>query len=111
MMGFRHCLIGLAAGGLLALPVLAQTPSLWGARAPATCTPLKQAGAPSAAQAAQLLRCAKESASESTGELWLMKTVNVEVGAATTYAAMYPLITMQGADTTKRTYPIRGGWT
>ncbi len=26
-------------------------------------------------------------------------------------AAMYPLITMTGADTTKKVYPIRGSWT
>ena len=40
-----------------------------------------------------------------------MEDVKVEIGGATDYVAMYPLITMSGADTTKKVYPIRGSWT
>ena len=102
----------LLAGLIVATPAAAQVDtSAWGTRPPATCTPLKQPGPPSAAQAAKLLRCAKETASMSSGESWLLEDLKVEVGGPTTYAAMYPLITMQGADVRKRTYPIRGSWT
>lgn len=83
----------------------------WGARAPAQCTPLKQSQPPSAAQAAQLFRCEKETASESSGELWLVEDLKVEIGGATPFAAMYRLVTMREADTSKRVYPIRGSWT
>jgi hypothetical protein len=104
---------GLALAASICAPVWSQSKSgaPWGARAPAQCTPLKQSQPPSAVQAAQLLRCEKEKGSESTGELWLMENVNVEVGGPTTYAAMYQKIIMQEADTTKPVYPIRGSWT
>jgi hypothetical protein len=85
--------------------------SPWGARSPAQCPSVQQGRPPSNEQAIQLLRCLKETASQSSGELWLMEDVRVEMGGPTDYAAMYPLITMTGADTTKKVYPIRGSWT
>lgn len=97
--------------GFVAPATADTTGSPWGARSPAQCQAVRQAKPPSVDQAIQLLRCVKESASQSTGELWLMEDVKVEIGGATDYAAMYPLITMNEADTTKKVYPIRGSWT
>ncbi len=102
------------AAALLATTVFAQanTGAPWGAgRGPATCTPLKQPKAPSPAQAAQLLRCAKERIYDSSGELWLLKSVNVEVGGPTAFRALYNIVTMPEADTTKQVHPIRGDFT
>lgn len=83
--------------------------SLWGARQAATCPQVRQA--PAAAVAAQLVRCAKESQSTSTGESWLVEDLQVQVGGPTPFAAMYNAVTMPDADTSKRVYPIRGSWT
>ncbi len=58
-----------------------------------------------------MVRCVKETGSESTGELWLVENLKVDIGGPTKYAAMYPIITMAEADTTKQVYPIRGSWT
>lgn len=82
---------------------------LWGTRAAAACPSVRQA--PSPAVAAQLVRCAKESQSLSSGESWLALDMQVQVGGATSFAAMYNAVTMPDADTRKSVYPIRGGWT
>lgn len=97
----------------LGVPAVAQSKSgePWGARAPAQCQPLKQSQPPTAAQAAQLLRCARERGSESSGELWLMEDIQVEIARPTTFVVMYQKIIMADADTTKPVYPIRGSWT
>lgn len=85
------------------------TRSLWGARTAATCPQIRQA--PSAAVAGQLVRCAKERQSTSTGESWLVEDLQVQVGGPTSFAAMYNAVTMPDADTRKSVYPIRGSWT
>ena len=82
----------------------------WGARAPAAC-PALRGGIPSAVQAAQLVRCAKEAAYPSSGELWLTRNVQVQVGPARSFASMYNIVTMANADTTRPVHPISGQWT
>lgn len=102
------------AGGLMLAPMaVAETASgaQWGARGPTACPSLRQGGPPTIAQAAQLLRCNKESASSASGELWLLKTVDIRMGRAVSFASMYNSFTMAEADTTQRVYPINGGWT
>ncbi|RYY27602.1 MAG: hypothetical protein EOP62_06280 [Sphingomonadales bacterium] len=81
----------------------------WGARTAATCPQIRQA--PTAATAGQLVRCAKERQSMSSGESWLVEDLQVQVGGPTSFVAMYNSVTMPDADTTKRVYPIRGSWT
>lgn len=85
------------------------TMKLWGTRAAATCPSVRQA--PTLALAAALVRCNKESQSTSTGESWLVADLQVQVGGATSFAAMYNAVTMPDADTRKSVYPIRGSWT
>jgi hypothetical protein len=107
-MKFACCLATLF---VIATPAMAQAPSPWGARAVTTCPPLKTVTPPTAAQAAQLVRCARESASSASGELWLAEKVVVKLGAATHFRDMYNVMTMADADTTKTVYPITGSWT
>ena len=83
----------------------------WGARDPGSCVPLRQAGPPSAEEAAALFRCRREAAYDASGELWLMEDVDVEVGGARPFMEMYNVIDMPDADTTKPVHPIKGGWT
>lgn len=95
----------------LSMPAVAQTPaSPWGARAVAVCPPLMTAAPPNAAQAAKLVQCFKDSASMSTGDLWLAEKVVVKLGAAKPFRDMYNVFTMPDADTTKQVYPITGSW-
>jgi hypothetical protein len=103
--------IGLA-GFLIGFPALAQVDvaKTWGTRSPMVCTPLKQKNPPNAAQAAKLVQCAKENASEASGELWLMQNLKVEVGKAMSFLVAYDQYIMAAADTTKRVYPIRGSF-
>lgn len=108
---------GLAAAiALLGIstPAMAQTPAVsgaaWGARSPAVCAPLMTAAGPSAAQAAKLVQCSKDSASTSTGDLWLAEKVAVQLGAAKPFRDMYNVFTMPDADTTKQVIPITGSW-
>lgn len=110
---FRFVAAALGALLVLAPAASAQAPSgaPWGARGPVVCPSFRQGGPPSVAQAAQLLRCNKESASSASGELWLLKTVDVRVGGAVSFASMYNEIAMPEADTRQRVYPINGGWT
>lgn len=94
------------AGGIA---VAQDARALWGTRPAAACPTVRQA--PSAAQAGALVRCAKESQSTSSGESWLVEDLQVQVGGATRFAAMYNEVTMPDADTRKPVYPIRGSWT
>lgn len=112
----RHLLracICIFAFGAFSSQVSAQAVSgaPWGARDPAQCTPLSQAEPPSAEQAAQLFRCLKDTASNSTGELWLAEDVAIDVGGGVPFETMFLEFNMQDADVTKAVHPIRGGWT
>ena len=82
----------------------------WGARDPAGCTPLTQAGPPSAEQAVALMKCKREAAMAS-GELWLMENVVVQIGGARPYLEQYESVVMPDADVAKPVYPVRGSWT
>lgn len=108
----RSTWLAMAGVGLAALSGVAGAQyagSPWGARKAATCPSVRQV--PSAAIAGQLVRCAKETQSMSTGESWLVEDLRVEVGGPTRFAAMYNAVTMPDADTRKSVYPIRGSWT
>lgn len=96
-----------------AQPVLAEAVSgaPWGSRNGTPCQSLTQKNAPSAAQATAILKCRRDKANESAGELWLMEKASIQVGASMPYAAAYHAWSMQGADTTKPVYPLRGSWT
>lgn len=93
-------------------PALAQTDvaQKWGTRSPMVCSPLKQKAAPTPVQATKLVQCNSEYASDSSGELRLMQNVKVEIGKSSSFVAMYNQYVMPAADTTKRTYPIRGSF-
>jgi hypothetical protein len=111
-MKFIH-LLATAPLVLIGLPATAQADpsSPWGARAPARCDALKVSAAPSAAQARQMVRCGHERASTSSGELWLMEDLAVEVGSAQPFKAFYNTYTMADADTKHPVHPIRGSFT
>ena len=83
----------------------------WGARNGSPCVAVKGAKAPTAAQATAILRCRRDTANQSSGELWLMERANVQVGGAMPFKTAYNTWTMQGADTTKAVYPLRASWT
>ncbi|GAP36228.1 hypothetical protein ABXN37_13830 [Piscinibacter sakaiensis] len=85
--------------------------SPWGARAPARCDGVKPAGTPTPAQVKQLLRCTHEQGSASSGELWLMEDLAVEIGSGQPFKAFYNTYTMADADTSKPVHPIRGSYT
>lgn len=102
--------LAVAVAVIGAAPAMAQTPSPWGARAAAVCPPLTTAAPPSAAQAVKLVQCFKDSASMSTGDLWLAEKVVVKLGAPKLFRDMYNVFTMPDADTTKQVYPITGSW-
>jgi hypothetical protein len=113
MIAYCRCFFGLVIATLLGAPAWSQPVAgePWGARSPAQCTPLKQSKPPTVAQASQLFRCAKESGSLANGELWLVENLKIDVGGPMPYAAMYPILVMQAADTSRQVYPIRGSWT
>jgi hypothetical protein len=83
----------------------------WGARDPTACVPLRQEQQPTPEQAIQLVKCRHETASASSGELWLMENVKLEVGAMVPFVVMYDRVVMADADTAKPTYPLRGSFT
>ncbi|MBL8674533.1 MAG: hypothetical protein JNL07_06570 [Rhodospirillales bacterium] len=83
----------------------------YGARDPVACPSLTQAAAPSAQQAATLVRCRRETVNSGSGELWLMEATRVELGGAQPFASLYNSVAMPGADTRMPVHPIRGSWT
>lgn len=103
----------LVMAGLVLAPVggAAQTQRVaaWGARQAATCQPVRQI--PSAAIAAQLVRCELERQSMASGESWLIEDLMIEVGGQTSFASVYNTFVMPAADTRKTVYPIRSRWT
>lgn len=102
-----------AAATLAAATAMAQAGAgaPYGARDPVACPSLTQAAAPSAQQAAILVRCRRETVNSGSGELWLMEATRVEVGGAQPFAALYNSVAMPGADTRLPVHPIRGSWT
>lgn len=83
----------------------------WGARDPAGCTGLQQAEPPTAEQAVDLLRCGLEYASPSSGELRLIKDVQVQFGKAMPGPDWYLQYSLPEADVSAAIYPIRGAIT
>lgn len=104
------CILIAVAGGPSAWAEAASG-APWGARNAAPCAAVTQANPPSAAQATAILKCRREKAMDSSGELWLMEKAAIQVGGAQPFAAAYNTWTMQGADTKKPVYPLRGSWT
>lgn len=102
---------GLVAG--LSFPIAAQ-PGIgapYAARDPVGCPKVVQPHAPSAQQAALLIRCKRETVNTGSGELWLMEATKVELGAGQPFAALYNTVTMPAADVKKPVHPVRGSWT
>jgi len=79
----------------------------YGARDPAPCQSLKQAGPPNPTQAAALVRCRIET--ERSNELWLMKDVRVEIGGGRPYNRSIDT-SITEADVNVPVYPIRGSF-
>jgi len=108
----------LASLGMLVAGLVASGPSLaidgsgaeFGARDPGPCTSIRLDGAPAPGQVVEMLRCTHEVAL-STGELWLMQDVQVEVGAAVPYTEVYGTYVMADGDIMSNAYHIRGSFT
>lgn len=81
----------------------------FGARDPAACPAVRQAGPPSPQQAALLVRCKREVVA--SGELWLMQNMKVEIDGARPFAELYNVVAMPNADTKKPVHAVRGSWT
>ncbi len=108
--------LAVSVAGLLASlssPLLAQqgAGAPYAARDPIACPRVVQAQAPSADQAALLIRCKRETVNTGSGELWLMEATRVQVGGGQPYASLYNEVTMAGADVSKPVHPVRGSWT
>lgn len=82
----------------------------WGARDPGTCASVQLDAAPSPEQVVAMLRCKHEVAA-STGELWLMENVQVDVGAAVPFVEAYGDYVMDDGDVDSMAYNIRGSFT
>lgn len=99
--------------GLILAPVAGftqeQRVEAWGARKAATCPDVRKV--PSAAVAAQLVRCGLESQSMANGQSRLIEDLQIEVGGPTRFAIMYNIFVMPEADPSKTVYPIRSSWT
>ncbi len=102
-------LLVLAAGQSASAEAASGAP--WGSRNAAPCNAVRQNNAPNAAQATAILKCRREKAYDSSGELWLMEKANIQVGGGMPFVTAYNTWTMQGADTTKQVFPLRGSWT
>lgn len=110
-LNMSSAMLGIAVAVATALPASAQSGAPWGARDVTVCAPLVQSAPPTAAQAAALVRCAKETASSASGALWLVEDIRVEIGAAAEFRTYYNTFVMAHADTTKPVYPLKGSWT
>jgi hypothetical protein len=110
-MRLARVLAGIVAAAMMPSLGNAQTGvgAPFGARDPAACPAVRQAGPPSPQQAALLIRCKREVVY--SGELWLMENVTVEIGGPRPFADLYNVVAMPDADTKKPVYPVRGSWT
>lgn len=83
----------------------------FGARDPMPCVGLQQDGPPSVEQAAALVQCELEVASPSSGELRLIKDIQVQIGKGIPGPEWYLQYSLREADTEATVYPIRGAIT
>ncbi|MBH0238884.1 hypothetical protein [Methylobrevis albus] len=108
--GYAICAFLVGCGAVSSASAAEGSGLAWGARDPTPCVALTQSEPPTAEQAAALVRCTGEIASDG-GELTLMENLRVEVGGPVPYVAMYDKYVMQDADARSDTYPIRGSFT
>lgn len=81
----------------------------WGARDPGGCPSIQLDDAPTVDQVATMLRCQHEVA-YSSGELWLMQNLEIEVGGTAQFADVYSTYVMEDANINSITHYIRGSY-
>lgn len=85
--------------------------NIWGSREPTACPALAPSQPPGEAEAQQLVKCRRETAVSSTGDLWLMENVQVGMGPPRPFWEFYNSYVMPEADVNHDVLPIQGSWT